>query len=171
MRRRPEPPILELLLPSWLPSLRADRKSELMEGGNRPATARVRQLAVRPFTAWLTEEGELPADPFLGITGPKLDTALDRCWRVQQDIHGHRGGSGDPLYPARRTSHTGAGLPTERQQLRLEALFAREKHVEVEATWGICHRMIAAYREPDRTRGRELMAAVLDPVSNGVPPR
>jgi hypothetical protein len=31
---------------------------------------------VRRCTAWLTEEGELPADPFLGITGPKLDTAV-----------------------------------------------------------------------------------------------
>ena len=81
--------------------------------------------------------------------------ALDRCRRrVQQDIHGHRGRSGDPLYAARRTLHTGAGLLTERQQLRLEALFAREEHVEVEATWGIYQRMIAAYREPDRTRGR-----------------
>jgi transposase len=34
--------------------------------------------------------------------------ALDRCRRrVQQDIHGHRGRSGDPLDAARRTLHTG----------------------------------------------------------------
>lgn len=83
MPKPPAPPNLELLLPSWLLSLRADRKSEqtlkgysdgvrfylrwcervhadpldrgslrgwvteLMDGGNRPATARARQLAVR----------------------------------------------------------------------------------------------------------------------------
>lgn len=47
-----------------------------MDGGNRPATARARQLAVRRLTAWLTEDGEPPADPFLGMTGPKLDTAV-----------------------------------------------------------------------------------------------
>ncbi len=39
--------------------------------------------------------------------------ALDQCRRrVQQDTHGHRGRSGDPLYSARRTLHTGADLLT-----------------------------------------------------------
>lgn len=44
--------------------------------------------------------------------------------------------AGDPLYNARRTLHTGAGLLTEKQRTRLEAVFAVEEHVEVEATWG-----------------------------------
>ncbi len=44
---------------------------------------------------------------------------------------------GDPLYQARRTLHTGDKLLTDRQRSRLEALFAAEEHVEVEATWGI----------------------------------
>jgi hypothetical protein len=39
----------------------------------------------------------------------------------------------------------------------------------VEATWGIYQRMVAAYREPDRTRGRELMQKLIDTVSDGVP--
>ena len=39
--------------------------------------------------------------------------------------------------------------------MRLVALFAVEDHVEVEATWGIYQRMITAYRDPDRARGRE----------------
>ena len=42
----------------------------------QPATARVRQLAVRRFSAWLTEEGEIEADPLLGIKAPKLDTKV-----------------------------------------------------------------------------------------------
>jgi len=51
--------------------------------------------------------------------------ALDRCRRrVQQDLHGHRGRAGDPLYTARRTLHTGADLLTDRQRARIEALFA-----------------------------------------------
>lgn len=45
----------------------------LLDKGNQPATAVARQLAVRRYAAWLTEEGELPADPFLGIRAPKLD--------------------------------------------------------------------------------------------------
>ena len=42
--------------------------------------------------------------------------ALDQCRRrVQQDLHGHRGRTGDPLYAARRTLHTGADLLTDKQ--------------------------------------------------------
>jgi hypothetical protein len=48
-------------------------------------------------------------------------------------------------------------------------LFATEEHVEVEATWGIYQRMIAAYREEDRSRGRELMVQLIDSISTGVP--
>lgn len=48
-------------------------------------------------------------------------------------------------------------------------LFATDVHVEVEATWGTYQRMVAAYREPDRTRGRELMQKPIDTVSDGVP--
>ena len=56
--------------------------------------------------------------------------ALDRCRRrVQQDLHGHRGRSTDPLYRARRTLHTGADLLTDRQQQRLTALFGDEDHM------------------------------------------
>jgi transposase len=96
--------------------------------------------------------------------------ALDQCRRrVQQGIHGHRGRTGDPLYAARRTLHTGADLLTDKQKARLTALFAADEHVAVEATWGIYQRMIAAYREPDRTRGRALMQRLIESVSHGVP--
>jgi transposase len=96
--------------------------------------------------------------------------ALDKCRRrVQLAINGHRGRKDDPLYRARRTLHTGAGLLTDNQIDRLTALFATEEHVEVEATWGIYQRMIAAYREEDRRRGRELMVQLIDSISTGVP--
>jgi site-specific recombinase XerD len=45
----------------------------LLDTGSAASTARARQLAVRRFAAWLTEEGELGADPFLGVKSPKLD--------------------------------------------------------------------------------------------------
>ena len=45
----------------------------LLDGGAAASTARSRQLAVRRFAAWLAEEGEIPADPFLGVKSPKLD--------------------------------------------------------------------------------------------------
>ena len=96
--------------------------------------------------------------------------ALDRCrQRVQQATLGHRGRAGDPLYKARRTLHTGASLLTDKQSARLKAVFAIEEHVEVEATWGVYQRMVAAYREPDKKLGKQMMQAVIDAVSSGVP--
>jgi transposase len=77
--------------------------------------------------------------------------------------------AGDPLYGVRRTLHTGASLLTEKQTARLDAVFAAEEHVEVEATWGIYQRIVAAYREPDKNKAKEMMRAVIDAVSSGVP--
>lgn len=45
----------------------------LFDLGREPATVQARQLAVRRFSAWLGEEGELDADPLIGLKGPKLD--------------------------------------------------------------------------------------------------
>ena len=96
--------------------------------------------------------------------------ALDDCRRrVQQSTWGHRGRAGDPLYKARLTLHTGDGLLTEKQQQRISDLFAEEKHVEVEATWGAYQRMIAAYREKDQAQGKKLMQALIDSLCSGVP--
>jgi site-specific recombinase XerD len=50
--------------------------ADLLDGGAAAATARARQLAVRRFAGWLAEEGEIPADPFLGVKAPKLDQAV-----------------------------------------------------------------------------------------------
>jgi hypothetical protein len=81
---------------------------------------------------------------------------------------GRRGRSSDPLYRARRTLHTGADLLTDRQKARLSALFTGDVHVEVEATWHMYQRAVAAYREPDRTKGRAMMAALIGALSAGV---
>jgi transposase len=149
------------------------------------------------FKTWLTERPEawrdaIEAVAMDGFTGFKTATteelpeavavmdpfhvvrlagdALDRCRRrVQQDTHGHRGRKDDPLYRARRALHTGADLLTDKQKNRLADLFVDDAHVQVEATWGIYQRMIAAYREPDRTKGRDLMVKLIESVSHGVP--
>ncbi|MDN5804279.1 MAG: transposase, partial [Microlunatus sp.] len=70
---------------------------------------------------------------------------------------------------ARRTLHTGLDLLTQWQHQRLEQVFADDAHVQVEVTWGVYQRMIGAYREPDRARGRELMTKVINVLSDGVP--
>ncbi|MDT0201340.1 tyrosine-type recombinase/integrase [Nocardioides sp. AE5] len=50
--------------------------NSLLDKGQAPATARSRQLAVKRFTAWLVEEGEIDSDPFLGMKPPKLDETV-----------------------------------------------------------------------------------------------
>lgn len=48
----------------------------MLDAGAEPATARARQLALRRFTAWAVEEGEVDVDPLLGVRSPKLDTKV-----------------------------------------------------------------------------------------------
>jgi transposase len=143
---------------------------------DRPAAWReaVEVVAMDGFTGFKTAAAEeVPEavavmDPFHVVR--LAGDALDQCRRrVQLAIHGHRGRKDDPLYKCRRTLATGADLLTDRQADRLKALFADDGHVEVEATWGIYQRMIAAYRHQDRRRGRELMAKLIADLSAGVP--
>lgn len=65
--------------------------------------------------------------------------------------------------------HTGAGLLTDRQIERLNTVFTADEHVEVEATWGIYQRIIAAYRNPDREAGKKQLRAVITALADGVP--
>ena len=133
----------------------------------------VEVVAMDGFTGFKTAASEeLPdavtvIDPFHVVR--LAGDALDQCRRrIQRDVFGRRGRKDDPLYKARRTLHTGAGLLTEKQQTRLKALFADEQHVEVEATWGIYQRMVTAYREPDRKLGKFLMHSVIDSLTTSV---
>ena len=50
--------------------------AHLLERGAEPATARLRQLALRRFSAWLAEEEEIDRDDLLGIRPPKLDAKV-----------------------------------------------------------------------------------------------
>lgn len=49
---------------------------DLLEGGAEASTARARQLAVRRFSAWLEDEGEIPVDPMIGVKPPKVDSKV-----------------------------------------------------------------------------------------------
>ena len=133
-------------------------------------------VAMDGFTGFKTAAAEeLPQatavmDPFhvVALAGD----ALDRCrQRVQQDTLGHRGRSGDPLYGTRRTLRTGADLLTEKQHSRLAGVFAVDEHVEVEATWRIYQKIVAAYRNPSKSEGKKQLQAVIDSLRRAVPRR
>lgn len=134
----------------------------------------VEVVAMDGFSGFKTATAEeLPEatavmDPFhvVALAGEKIDQCRQR---VQQTTLGHRGRSGDPLYGIRRVLHTGADLLTDKQVIRLKAVFASDAHVEVEATWGIYQRIVAAYRHPDPATGKKALYAVIDDLSEGVP--
>ncbi|WP_256250419.1 tyrosine-type recombinase/integrase [Mycobacterium malmoense] len=50
--------------------------THILDSGAEPATARIRQQAVRRFAAWLAEEGEIDHNPFHGLKPPKIDTKI-----------------------------------------------------------------------------------------------
>jgi integrase/recombinase XerD len=50
--------------------------TDLLDNGAEPATARSRHLSLKRFSAWLTEEEEIPRDELFGSKPPKLDVKV-----------------------------------------------------------------------------------------------
>lgn len=93
--------------------------------------------------------------------------ALDECRRrIQQELHHRRGRGTDPLYKARRMLHTRSCLLTPHQQHRILDLFASDCHVALEVTWSVYQNIIDAYRDPNKIRGKALMQAEIDRLSD-----
>jgi transposase len=145
-----------------------------LDAQSAPFREGIEIVAMDGFTGFKTAAAETVPDavavmdPFhvVALAGD----ALDRCrQRVQQDTYGHRGRRGDPLYGIRRVLRTGLDLLTDRQRARLTAVFADEQHVEVQATWGIYQRVVAAYRHPDRTAAKAELAKIIDAIGKGAP--
>jgi len=134
----------------------------------------IETVAMDGFTGFKTATAEeLPAatavmDPFHVVR--LAGDALDQCRRrIQQQLTGHRGRAGDPLYASRRTLHTGIGLLTDRQWTRVSRLFDNDEHAELEITWAVYQRMITAYRDPDRAAGRRELTELIATLRTGVP--
>jgi transposase len=82
--------------------------------------------------------------------------------RVQQDVHGHRGRKGDPLYGIRNVLRCGAEKLTDKQKARLDkALTADERHVEVDVAWQCAQQLRAAYQADKLSDGRKIAEKVL----------
>lgn len=64
---------------------------------------------------------------------------------------------------------TGSDLLTDRQRQRLTAVFATEQHVEVEATWGVYQRIVAAYRNHDRAAAKTELKRIIATITAAVP--
>lgn len=95
----------------------------------------------------------------------KLGTAaLDEVRRrLQQQIHGHRGRSGDPLYGIRTILRCGQEKLTDKQKARLDkAIDADERHDEVHIAWQCAQQLRSAYQAPNLAEGRKIAEKVLE---------
>lgn len=63
-----EPPLNRTSMTTWI--------SAMLDAGAAPGSARIRQLGVRRFVAWLIAAGYIPIDPFAGIKGPRQTQKL-----------------------------------------------------------------------------------------------
>ena len=87
---------------------------------------------------------------------------LDDCRRrVQQDTLGRRGRKDDLLYKHRRTLLTRISYLSDANKKQLARLFSDECHLEVDCSWSMYQRVVSAYNEPDRRRGKMLMQELI----------
>ena len=83
-------------------------------------------------------------------------------------------GAGGPRIPCTRPAGCytpGHACLAPRQQHRILDLCASDCHVALEVTWSVYQSIIDAYRDPNRIRGRALMQAEIDRLSNAGVPR
>ena len=103
-------------------------------------------------------------DPFhvVALAGAKLDLIRQR---IQQQTLGRRGHTGDPLYGIRRIARTRIQLLSARQYHRLTSVLDADEHIAVKVAYVIYQKIIAAYADPNRRRGKRAMATAdrLDP--------
>jgi transposase len=107
-------------------------------------------------------------DPFhvVALAGVKLDLIRQR---IQQQTLGRRGHTGDPLYGIRRIARTRIQLLSARQHDRLTSVLDADEHVAVKVAHVIYQKIIAAYADPNRRRGKQAMSALIDSIRRGVP--
>ncbi|GAA4408732.1 ISL3 family transposase [Tsukamurella soli] len=157
-----------------LPGRSADVLTAWLQARDANFRSRIRIVAMDGFLGYHTASKQsLPQakpvmDPFhvVHLAGEKVTACRTR---LQQQICGHRGRKGDPLYQARRTLLTRIGLLTATQADRLDALFADDDHAALEATHLVYQQIIDAYAQPDRRHGKIGMYKVLKRLTTGLP--
>jgi transposase len=107
-------------------------------------------------------------DPFhvVALAGTKLDLIRQR---IQQQTLGRRGHTGDPLYGIRPTARTRLQLLSARQYARLSSVFDADEHLAVKVAWLIYQKIIAAYADPNRRRGKKAMTVLINSIRRAVP--
>ena len=107
-------------------------------------------------------------DPFhvVALAGTKLDLIRQR---TQQQTLGRRGHTGDPLYGIRRSARTRLQLLSALHYDRLTSVLETDEHIAVKVAWSIYQKIIAAYADPNRRRGKHAMTKLIDSIRRAVP--
>ena len=154
------------------------RLLDVLEGRSKQAFKQWLQSRPQP---WRDKIESIAMDGFSGFKSaakevlPKAQTVLDPFhvvrWasnmlddcrrRAQQEILGRRGHKSDPLYKNRRVLLTRISYLTETNKKQLTRLFSDERHLEVDCSWSMYQRVVTAYNEPDRRRGKKLMQELI----------
>jgi transposase len=101
-------------------------------------------------------------DPF-HVTKLGLSAVDDVRRRVQQDMTGHRGRIGDPLYSIRRLLRRRADRLSDRAWQRLrDGLTAGDPAGEVTVAWSIAQDLMSCYHVRDRAAAEQVITAALD---------
>ena len=105
-------------------------------------------------------------DPFhvVALAGAKLDLIRQR---IQQQTLGRRGHTGDPLYGIRRPHPPAAALHAPVR--RLTSVLDADEHIAVKVAYVIYQKIIAAYADANRRRGKTAMTRLIESIRRGVP--
>ncbi|WP_193081965.1 ISL3 family transposase, partial [Brevibacterium aurantiacum] len=106
-------------------------------------------------------------DPFhvVALVGTKLDETRRR---LQTEIHGRRGRSGDDLYGIRKTIRTRVSLLSDKQKHRLNTVFAADDHAALVVCWQFHQDTIAAYAAAP-AKGKTIMAGLIHKLADTIP--
>ena len=147
-------------LREWL----AGRPTEWLE--------RVRVVSIDPHEPYrlglspTLSHATVVADPFhiVRLANRAIDDARRR---TQQELSGHRGRRGDPLYDIRKILLTGAERLTDSARARLDAaLAAGDPRDEVVSTWIAKEHVREVYAVDDIVAATELLDAVIEECTN-----
>ena len=87
------------------------------------------------------------------------NTALtDTRRRLQQDLTGHRGRKGDPLYTARRDLTRAGERLTDRGRLRIEAAFDADDTLDLKSAWILKEALRDVYHSTSRRQAERELA-------------
>ncbi|MBV9320487.1 MAG: ISL3 family transposase, partial [Mycobacterium sp.] len=127
----------------------------------------VQVVAMDGFAGYKTAATEVIPDAItvmdpshvVALAGAKLDMCHQR---TQQQTLGRRGHTGDPLYGIRRIARTRLHLLSTRQYARLTSALDADEHLAVKVTRLIYQKIIPAYADPNRRRGKKAMTRLID---------